>query len=425
MKAMRIFSIFILLAAAAIINAQPLTDEAKASILEAVSKNIKERAYVAGVDFSKWDSFVEKHKERFDAAKTQDQFAQAVNIAFVEFGFSHIRLLTPRQAETTITGQSVGIGIMAGVEEGGIRVGRVIEGGPAQKAGIKVGDLIIKVNGEDAKSPEQIRGEKGTDVKLHVKREDGTVVEMTITRDTFNVNVKDELKWIDDKTAHLKVNTFMNGYDRKLIDEFFKEIEEKKAEKLILDLRSNGGGSTFNLYHLAGKVLPNQASLGKFITRNHADRYKAKYEGKGDDPIEVSKEFGMELKALGTSEHFKGSIVVLISGASGSATEILASAIQDHARGKLLGTNSAGAVLASTFFQLPERFSLQLPLMEYVTVSSKRLEGTGVKPDIVLEPAETANDEKILKLANETLSNIIKNKEGKTNEIKDGSLLTP
>src|SRR5205085_9656228 len=134
--------------------AQTLTDEAKKNVLEAITTNVKERAYVGGVDFSKWDSFVAEHQVEFNKAETNDSFALAVNKALDEFGFSHIQLLTPRAAETRVTGKSVGIGVLIEPAPNGIRITKVIQGGPAEKAGLKVGDVIIRADGVKVTGPD-------------------------------------------------------------------------------------------------------------------------------------------------------------------------------------------------------------------------------------------------------------------------------
>ena len=396
------------LAAVALASAQTLTNEAKEKVLQAVGKTITERAYVGGVDFSKWEAFAAQHKDAAMKATTHDAFAGAINKALDEFGFSHIQLLTPRAAETRTTGKSVGIGVLIQPDDKGIKIVKVLPGGPAEAAGVKVGDIIIKADGEKVDGPEKVRGPKGTKVQITLLR-DGKELTLPITRNEFSLIIKDELEWIDTKTAMLTINTFATGYDRKQVDKFF-EILDGKAEKLIIDLHGNGGGAVTNLAHLAGKVLPAKASLGTFITRYHADEYKKANPGKVDDPISIAKEGGWAIKpsARTEAEPFKGEVVVLIGPGSASASEIFAAAIEDNKRGKVVGAKSAGAVLASTFQPLPEGFSLQIPMMEYVTPAGRRLEGTGVAPAIAIEATKLEEREIVLKIAREAFDAIKK-----------------
>lgn len=374
-------------------------DSVKTALLEGITKRIEESAYVGGVDFSKWEKMLEKRKEAAMKATTPDSFALVINQAFGEFGFSHLNLMTPRLAATNMTGKSVGIGIQAMPEKEGVRVARVISGGPAEKAGLKIGDLIVKADGKPALGPENIRGDKDTSVKLEIKREGVSNFEVTIVRAEFSVVVKDELKWIDEKTALISVNTFAVGYDRMLIDDLFEQAA--KAETIIIDLRNNGGGSTLNMYHLGGKIMKNGTTMGKFVTKNNAKAFLAKYPDQKDDPIAVSKEFGIPIAttARRNATPFGGKVAVLINGNSASASEIFAASVQDAGRGKVVGLKSAGAVLASTYMGLTEGWSLQIPIMEYVTPNGKRLEGGGVVPDSVVDSKQIMNNDVVIKAA--------------------------
>jgi carboxyl-terminal processing protease len=405
MKLKQMFA-FAALTLVTLASAQSITDESKERVLQEVTKYIETRAYVGGVDFSKWDSFAERYKPEFMKATTQDAFAGAVNKALDEFGFSHIQLLTPRSSETRVTGKSVGIGVLIQPDDRGIKIVKVLPGGPAEAAGVKVGDIIIKADGKKVDGPENVRGPKGTKVEITVLRGDKEI-RIPIVRNEFSLLVKDELTWVDSKTAMLTVNSFATGYDNKLIDKYFDQLEGK-ADRLIIDLHSNGGGAVNNLSHLAGKILPTKASMGTFITRFHADEYKKKNPGAPDDPILVAKDGGFPIHPLARREAkpFAGEVVVVIGPGSASASEIFAAAVEDNKRGKLVGTKSAGAVLASTFMPLPEGFSLQIPLMEYVTAGGKRLEGTGVAPNIILDVTKLEERDAIVKAAKEAFDAI-------------------
>lgn len=404
----RNFFIVALAAMATLASAQTITQETKDRVLAAITKNVKERAYVGGADFSQWDKFVAEHEKDFAKAETNDAFAAAVNQALDEFGFSHIQLLTPRMSETRVSGTSVGIGVLIEPLPDGIRIVKVLPGGPAEKAGVKVNDIIIKADGVAVNSPERVRGPKGTKVVITVKRDDKEL-DIPIIRDTFSLIMKDELKWVDDKTALLHINSFSPpGYDAKLIDTLMDEA--LKAKRLIIDLRSNGGGQVMNLSHLAGRILPKDASLGKFITKSQADEFVKVHPNAQPEPTAVAKEFGLPLEGMARSDvkRFTGDVVVLVNGGSASASEIFAAAIRDNNRGRIVGTKSAGAVLASIFTRLPEGFSLQIPMMEYVTPRGKRLEGAGVSPDFLIDRNKISDDAAVLVVAAEAFESIKK-----------------
>lgn len=414
---MKLKSLLILtaLAAVAVASAQTISTEAKEKVLAAVGRTISERAYVGGVDFTKWDSFATTHKPAIMKATTHDSFAGAINRALDEFGFSHIHMLTPRGAETRSTGKSVGIGVLIQPDEKGIKIVKVLPGGPAEAAGVKVGDIIIKADGVKVDGPEKVRGPKGTKVEITLLR-DSKEITLPITRNEFSLIVKDELEWIDSKTALLTINTFATGYDRNQIDKFFDQLDGK-ADSLIIDLHGNGGGAVTNLAHLAGKVFPSKASLGTFITRYHADEYKKANPGFKDDPVAIALDSGgwpITPSARREAKRFSGDVVVLIGPGSASASEIFAAAIEDNRRGKVIGGKSAGAVLASTFHPLPDGFSLQIPIMEYVTPAGRRLEGTGVAPTITLDITKLEEREIVLRAAREAFEAIKKQGIGAT-----------
>jgi carboxyl-terminal processing protease len=111
--------------------------------------------------------------------------------------------------------------------------------------------------------------------------------------------------------------------------------------------------------------------------------------------VAVAKEFGWPLTGYAArgAKRFQGDLVVLTNGGSASASEIFAAAVADNKRGKVVGVKSAGAVLASNFVRLQDGWSLQLPLMEYVTPGGKRLEGTGVAPQFTVDPAKVNDDQ--------------------------------
>lgn len=394
------------LAISAMATAQTMSDASKQNVLTEIDKLITTSAYVGGVDFSKWDEFSAKHKPEFMKATTQESFAGAVNKALDEFGFSHIQLLTPRSSETRVTGRSVGIGVLIQPDPKGIKIVKVLKGGPAESAGVKVGDVIVKADGEKVDGPEKVRGPKGTKVQITVLRNEKEI-DIPIVRNEFSLLEKDELEWIDSKTALLTVNTFATGYDRKLIDSYFEQINAK-AGRLIIDLHTNGGGAVTNLTHLAGKVMPTKHSMGAFVTRFQADEYKKKNPGAKDDPVLIAKEGGIVIHPIARREAkpFSGELVVVIGPGSASASEIFAASVEDNKRGKVIGVKSAGAVLASTFRTLPEGFSLQLPMMEYVTAGGKRLEGTGVAPSIKVEVTKLEERAEVIKAATEAFSAI-------------------
>ena len=357
---------------------QAITKEQKAEVLTAVGEILAKRAFVAGTDFGKWPAFLEKKKEEIDKAVDEPSFVLAVNSAIREFGSSHIALLSPASATQRETASVVGIGIGTRREEGGLRVMRVFEGGGAKTAGIVPGDLISLVDGKKFESTSQIVGTEGTDVTVTVTRQDKSNKDFKITRKRYSTKIPETITWIDADTAKVEIPSFEPAnYDLKNVDKIMDEA--KKAKNLILDLRTNGGGLVFNMDHLMTHFLPAGTPYGTFIDRRVADRFATETKGDAKDVVAVAKWFNNPSRVRASDKtSYKGHVVVLVSGATGSAAEIVAAALKDNVDAIPIGTKSAGAVLASLFEKLPGEFRLQYPVREFVTSGMVRLEGTGV-----------------------------------------------
>lgn len=383
-------------------RAQDLSAEQKAEIITALSDVISKRAFVPGVDFSKWPEFVESQKEAIDKADNVNSFSAALNGALRKFGFSHIRLATPRATSQRGQTSTIGVGMAVTKVEDGLRVRSVATAGPAKEAGIEVGDVIVKLNGEVADKPESLEGERGSKITVEVKKANGEVKTMELERKQYSTVRKETLTWVDDETAVLRVYTFSAGYGRENIETLMKEAA--KAKQLVLDLRNNGGGAVSNLNHLLSLLLPDQTPYGVFVSRQVFDKYKAEKPDQPTDLVSIANWSTSKAttRKRPTVDPFPGRIAVLINRGSGSASEICAAAIKENG-GILVGTRTAGAVLASTYARLPHGFSLQFPVSDYVTTKGMRLEANPLRPDAeVTEPA-TAEKDPVLVKATEML----------------------
>lgn len=358
----------------------PIDEEQKAAVLDAMGSIIESAAYVPGVDFSRWDEFRKKHKADIDKAKTQEDFAEAVNNALQEFKFSHIVLATPRAARSRVERKVVGIGIMVQQEEDGLRVINVFPETPAEEIGLQPGDLVVEADGKKITPGMSLVGEEGSELTISVLRDKEKKL-YTVKRRKYSNIRKESLKWVNSDTAVLTVHTFDLSYDGRRVDDLMDEAS--KAKNLILDLRNNGGGVVFNMLHLIGHFLPRDAVIGTFINRGMVRDYVRETQ-KDPKDLKAIAEWAEASKlkpARQRNGQFSGNVAVLVNGGSGSASEITAAALKEHKNCPIIGTKSAGAVLVSIMSPLPGGFSLQYPLMDYVTYKGIRLEGNPIVPD--------------------------------------------
>ncbi len=356
-----------------------LTKEVREEVLKEVNRIVTSVAFVPGVDFAKFTSFMETQKESLDKAGTPRDLTLAVNTSLRKFGISHIVMTTPEMATARQTRSAVGIGVQIQPEPGkGIRVLNVFPSSPADAAGVQPGDLIVEANGKKVESPADMQGEEGSKVNIKVDR-DGKVKSFDIVRKKYS-NVRPEtLTWPSPETAVLKIPTFDLAYDPKNVEKLMGQAG--KARNLVLDLRNNGGGAVTNLIHLMNLLLPEKTPIGTFIQRGMVDRFVKETGGSPTDLGAIARFADRPVRTGRSSvDKFKGNIAVLVNGGSGSASEIAAAALQENLGAPVVGQKSAGAVLVSMMGPFPHGYMLQYPVTDFVTARGVRLEGAGVEP---------------------------------------------
>jgi len=357
-----------------------MTKEAKDEVLKAIADVIANRAFVPGVDMTKWPEYIEKQKDDLDKADKDTDFSRAINRALRDFGVSHIRLLTPRAADARDRVSVVSIGVTTRPDNNTLIITTVLPKSPAEDAGLKVGDVITMVDGKAPENSQVLTGDIDSQVTIKVKS--GTdEKELKLKRARVSTARPETLTWVNDDTAVIRIWTFSRGYGRENIENLMKQANEK-AKYLIVDLRSNGGGSTANLQHFLSLLMPADTPVGTFVGKAMVRDYE-KDHTPSTDPIQIASAVDRKYKTRKlTIDPFKGKIAVLVNRGSASASEICASALHDVLGSPIVGTRSAGAVLASIFGPLPQGFQLQYPVSDYVTVKGVRLEGHPLAPDV-------------------------------------------
>ena len=398
----RAFVLFLLLIAS-VAFAQPVDarhdfdDKTKKEVLADIQEVLTSVAFVPGVDFAKWPEIIGQYQDRIDKASSPDEFAFVVNTAMQKLGTSHMLLFSPMAAEQRATNRMVGIGVRIEIEEKGIRVVRVYDGGAASTAGVKVGDLIIEADGKPVHTPADLAGEEGQAVKVKIDRS-GVIIERDMVRKTFTISVPEEIAFPEKDVALLTVPSFDATYNPERVQELMTKAEG--AKHMILDLRGNGGGRVINLLHMSSFFLKKEQALGTFVDRTAQEKYE---EATGDmhpEVLKIASWYETKLRPLRRNkEPFAGDIVVLVDGGTGSASEMIAAALKEQRDAKIVGEQSAGAVLASTMKVLAGGYMLQFPLMDYVTIKGHRLEGSGLVPDVVAPDSKFGEDDQGVKEA--------------------------
>ena len=256
-----------------------------------------------------------------------------------------------------------GVGIEMGLRDGYVRVLRTLPDNPAQKAGVLAGDIIYKVNGEEvyALSSEEIankiRGETGTEVTVTMVR-NGEELSFTMRREAIN-NVSAYIEY-DGQTAIITASRFDNDTGT-LIQGFAKEAKDKGVNKVILDLRNNGGG-----YVSAAQDL-----LGLWINGEVVLNQKSKHLGNSSTNAVAGKSILSDVKT-----------VVLVNGSTASASEIVAGALQDYNKATVIGETTYGKGVVQTLYELSGSSMLKVTTASWYTPLDRSINKVGITPDV-------------------------------------------
>jgi carboxyl-terminal processing protease len=278
-------------------------------------------------------------------------------------------------------GEFGGLGIEVGMEDGFVRVISPIDDTPAQKAGVKAGDLIVRLDETPVKgltlsdAVKLMRGKVGTKLHLTVVRKgEDKPLKITIVRDIIKLkSVK--FKLYDEHFGYIRVSNFQAKTAENLRNAISKLQQQTKNQLfgLVLDLRNNPGGI------LMGAVEVGDAFINKGLIVYTQGRVK--------DSQQTFKAAPDDLMA-------GAPIVVLVNGGSASASEIVAGALQDHKRAIIVGTKTFGKGSVQTILPMKNATGMKLTTARYYTPSGKSIQAKGITPDIILADVSLKSNEK-------------------------------
>ena len=276
-----------------------------------------------------------------------------------------------KELQVETEGQFGGLGIEITIKNNLLTIITPLDGTPADKAGLKAQDHIVKIDGKITRditltdAVKKMRGKPGTDVKLTVMRDgEDELKNFVITRDIIKIKSVKKSLILEDNIGYLKLTDFSEKTNRDL-QNALDSLEKQGMDSLIFDLRNNPGGLLISAVDTASKFLP----AGKLVvyTKGRSSGQTIKYKAKG-------------------KTHFKDiPLVVLINPGSASASEIVAGAIQDYKRGVILGTTSFGKGSVQTVVPLRDGSALRLTTAKYYTPLDRMINGKGIVPDVVVK----------------------------------------
>ena len=325
------------------------------------------KAYSGTIDLSSLQQTYQQLKANYDGTIDDSKLIEGASKGMVE-SLGDEYTLYMNKAETknfnnelsgTIGG---GIGVELGLRGGKITALRILKDNPAEKAGIQVGDVLVKIN-DQAIPAEQTVAEAAS----HVRGEVGTTVKLTIVRGSDTKDFTITRAQVTNPSVYSKVNggvgimtiTRFDDQTGQLAREAAQSFKNQNVKSVVLDLRGNGGGYLTAAQDVASLWLNNQVVVSERTNGQVVDELKS-----GTDPI---------LAGLPT--------VVLVNASSASASEIVAGALQDHGVAKLVGEKTFGKGSVQKLIALPGESQLKVTIARWYTPNGKNISKQGIAVD--------------------------------------------
>lgn len=318
------------------------------------------------------------------------------------------------ELKTSTTGKFGGLGIEVTMEEGFVKVISAIDDTPAFKAGVKTGDLIVKIDKTPVKgltlknAVDLMRGKPGTEIALLVIREhENKPLEFKIARDIIKIkSVKSEI--VQNNYGYIRVSQFQADTADNVINAYNdmkNKAKDKKLQGLVLDLRNNPGGI------LTGAIKVSDIFLDNLKVKNHYNGLIVSTKGRDLDS---------ESSAYSKDGDITNNIplVVLVNKGSASASEIVAGALQDHRRAIIMGTQTFGKGSVQTVLPLKADSGLKLTTALYYTPSGRSIQATGITPDVIVDDLLVkSRDKKFIETSEADLKDHIANSKAEDKNI--------
>jgi carboxyl-terminal processing protease len=366
---------------------------AEASKAQVTSQSLNgDRGKPTQVDFALFWKVWNTVNEKFVATKKATSTAEtekiygAIKGMVDSMGDPYTTFFPPQAAslfESEIEGSFEGVGIEMGIKDGILTAVTALKGSPAEKAGIKSGDKIMQIDSSSTKdlsideAIKKVRGKKGTIVTFTVTREGvPTTLEIKIQRDVIALPTIDTEYDIQKNIFTIRLYNF-SAQSASLFRNALRDFVNSKSNKLILDLRGNPGGYLDAAVDMASWFLP----PGTVVVRENYGQGKP-------ETIERSRGYNIFNDKL--------QMVILIDAGSASASEILAGALSEYGKAKLVGTNSFGKGSVQEYIKVTEDTALKVTVARWLTPNGKSISEGGLSPNVEVkltaEDVKTAND---------------------------------
>ncbi|MEX2198724.1 MAG: S41 family peptidase, partial [Burkholderiales bacterium] len=291
-----------------------------------------------------------------------------------------------KELQVGTQGQFGGLGIEVGMEDGFVKVVSPIEDTPAFRAGVKPGDLIIRLDDTPVKgmtladAVKRMRGKPNTEITLTISRKgEPQPIVVTLKRAVIRVqSVKS--KMLEPGYGWVRVSQFQESTTEHLVRHLGGLYKQGELKGLVLDLRNDPGGLLYGAVAISSAFLADKQLV--VSTDGRTEDAKKKFFATPDDYLRGMREDVLEKLPAGAKSV---PMVVLVNGGSASASEIVAGALQDHKRATVMGTQSFGKGSVQTIMPLGNATAIKLTTARYFTPSGRSIQAKGITPDIIVE----------------------------------------
>ena len=344
-------------------------------LFDNVWEEIRDNYYDPDLNNQNWERWKNRYHGKI---KTDDDAKVAIDTMLASLDDPYSRFLTKAEysdQNTSINSKITGIGVNIASVSGKIHIINVIEGTPAQYSNLLPNDVIVAIDGKDVSGmalsdvANLVRGPENSIVEITVLRNNDKLVKKVVRKE---IKIKTVRSSVDKNIGYIKISSFIGSATP---NEFLEALEKTKdTEGLIIDLRGNTGGLLPNAIFIANLFIPE----GKLVSIVGRGGYKY-------DIVAQDTEFGV-----------KKPLVVLIDGASASASEILSGALKDYHKAKLIGTRTYGKGMVQKIIPMQNETGLNLTIAKYLTPKGTDINKKGIEPDIKvtfsLNDLKTRND---------------------------------
>jgi carboxyl-terminal processing protease len=291
-----------------------------------------------------------------------------------------------KELQVGTQGKFGGLGIEVGMEDGLVKVISPIEDTPAYRAGVKPGDLIVKLDDTQVKgmtlndAVKRMRGKPNTQITLTlIRKGEPQPIVVTLTRAEIQVqSVKSKV--IEPGYAWVRVSQFQEKSPEDLARHVGNLFKQGPVKGLVLDLRNDPGGLLYGAVAISAAFLPAKALV--VSTDGRTEDARKKFYATNEDYLrgvrdDMMKSLPPAVKTV--------PMVVLVNGGSASASEIVAGALQDHKRATVIGTQTFGKGSVQTIMQLGNNTAIKLTTARYYTPSGRSIQAKGITPDVIVE----------------------------------------